>query len=51
MTRPIQEGYLLWQPSEQMKQQSNMVQFMRWLEQKKGVTLYDYMALWEYTIE
>ncbi len=50
MTRPIQEGDLLWQPSEQMKQQSNMVQFMRWLEQTKGVTLRDYMALWEWSI-
>ena len=49
MTRPIQEGDLLWQPSEQMTQ-SNMAQFMLWLEQTKGVTLRDYTALWEWSI-
>ena len=46
--RPISEGNLLWQPSEQMKQQSNMAQFMRWLEQIKGVVLHDSTTLWEW---
>src|ERR1700694_3936790 len=50
MNRPISEGDLLWQPSEQMKQQTNMAQFMRWLEQTKGVTLRDSTALWEWSV-
>ena len=49
MTRPIQEGDLLWQPSEQMTQ-SNMAQYMLWLELTKGVRLRDYTALWEWSI-
>ncbi len=49
MIRPIQEGDLLWQPSEQMTQ-SNMAQFMQWLEQTKGITLRDYTALWEWSV-
>lgn len=50
MTRPISEGDLLWQPSEQVKQQSNMAQFMRWLEQTKSVVLRDSTALWEWSV-
>jgi acetoacetyl-CoA synthetase len=50
MNKPISEGDLLWQPSEQIKQQTNMAQFIRWLEQTKGVTLCDSTALWEWSV-
>jgi acetoacetyl-CoA synthetase len=50
MTTHIQEGDLLWQPSEEVKQQSNMMAYMHWLERTKQVTFGTPNDLWEWSV-
>src|SRR5437016_4919969 len=50
MTTHIQEGDLLWQPSEEVKQQSNMTAYMHWLERTKGVTFGTPNESWEWSV-
>lgn len=47
----IQEGTLLWEPDEKRKQQSNIYQYMKWLEQHKGLHFDNYQSLWRWSTE
>ena len=51
MSTPVSEGMLLWEPSEEMKRQSNLVQYMQWLERKKGLHFDSQAALWQWSVE
>ncbi|HEU5226654.1 MAG TPA: AMP-binding protein, partial [Ktedonobacteraceae bacterium] len=46
----VQEGTLLWQPSEAMKQQANVIRYMDWLESTKGLGLQSPDKLWEWSV-
>ena len=50
MAIPIQEGTLLWQSSESMKQQATITRYMRWLESTKGLRFGDAGELWEWSV-
>src|SRR6266699_2491420 len=50
MAAPISEGTLLWEPSEKMKQQSNLTKYMQWLESQKGLHFDDPEKLWEWSV-
>src|SRR6266702_1262105 len=50
MAAPISEGTLLWEPSEKMKQQSNLTKYMQWLESVKGLHFDDPEKLWEWSV-
>jgi acetoacetyl-CoA synthetase len=50
MATPISEGTLLWEPSEEMKQQANITQYMQWLEREKGLHFGDPEQLWEWSV-
>lgn len=45
------EGTLLWEPSEGLKESSNMTRYMRWLEERKGLSFPGYHELWEWSVE
>ena len=45
------EGKLLWTPSEDFKQQSQVARFMRWLDAEKGLKFDDYDALWRWSVD
>ncbi|HZS79659.1 MAG TPA: acetoacetate--CoA ligase [Ktedonobacteraceae bacterium] len=51
MSTSVSEGMLLWEPSEEMKRQSNLVRYMQWLEREKGLHFDSQAALWQWSVE
>ena len=45
----VNEGDILWRPSEPMKEHSNLTSFMAWLEREKGLAFEGYPDLWEWS--
>src|SRR5438309_2987064 len=50
VTRSIVEGELLWEPSEALKTQSVIADYMRWLAERRGLHFADYEELWRWSI-
>src|SRR5436190_23768132 len=50
MSTLVKDGQLLWEPSETLKQQSNLREYMQWLKEKKGLNLPTQEALWEWSV-
>jgi acetoacetyl-CoA synthetase len=51
MTKPpIQEGDLLWKPSEDFKAQANITRYLDWLKSERGLTFEDYHHLWQWSV-
>ncbi len=50
MTTPVNEGTVLWEPSEEVKRQANITQYMKWLEREKGLHFDDLEKLWEWSV-
>lgn len=46
----IAEGQLLWTPSKEMVQSSNIVKYMDWLRERNIVDVKDYMSLWQWSV-
>jgi acetoacetyl-CoA synthetase len=46
----VTEGELLWTPSREFAQASNVAAFMRWLRQRRGLDFADYDALWRWSV-
>ncbi len=44
------EGTLLWEPSEEFKENANISRFMEWLKREKGLSFSDYGELWEWSV-
>ncbi|CAN5668406.1 acetoacetate--CoA ligase [soil metagenome] len=44
------EGTLLWEPSKELKENSNISRYMRWLEESKGLSFDGYEELWEWSV-
>ena len=42
---------LLWTPSQQTIQNSNLTKYIQWLEEKKNLKLSDYHSLWKWSVE
>ncbi len=49
MTEAV-EGTLLWEPSEEFKEDAKITHYMRWLEENKGLRFEDYEELWEWSV-
>ena len=47
---PIREGDLLWTPSEARCERSQVLRFMRWLKEHRGLHLESYQALWHWSV-
>lgn len=41
----------LWQPTESLKEQSNLTKYMRWLEANLGLSFMNYHALWQWSVD
>ena len=50
MTTRSGEGVLLWEPSEELKQQANITHYMQWLEQEKGLSFHSRDELWQWSV-
>ncbi len=46
----IREGELLWTPSKDRRDRSQLRRFMRWLKEERGLRLEDYDALWRWSV-
>jgi acetoacetyl-CoA synthetase len=46
----VQEGDVLWNPSEEFKRASNIYAFMQWLNERYGTEFSDYESLWEWSV-
>lgn len=46
----VREGDLLWTPSPERVEQSNVTAFMRWLRAERGLDFPDYQALWRWSV-
>ncbi|MFD1038210.1 acetoacetate--CoA ligase [Virgibacillus byunsanensis] len=46
----IEEGTLLWEPSNSWKEQSNLHDYMKWLKEHKKLDFKDYHSLWEWSV-
>src|SRR4051794_7128645 len=44
------EGTLLWEPSEEFKENANISRYMKWLEGEKGFSFGDYGELWDWSV-
>ncbi|NCU18958.1 acetoacetate--CoA ligase [Pallidibacillus pasinlerensis] len=45
-----QEGKILWEPSKDFKENSNLHKFMNWLSEKKGLKFNQYDELWSWSV-
>ncbi|MFL5626995.1 MAG: acetoacetate--CoA ligase, partial [Ktedonobacteraceae bacterium] len=51
MATSFGDGALLWEPSEQIKQQATLTRYMQWLEQSKGLSLHSQEELWQWSVD
>jgi acetoacetyl-CoA synthetase len=49
--RQVSEGTLLWEPSRELVEQSNIGRFMRWLAENRGHQFASYDELWQWSVE
>ena len=49
--RRLEEGALLWEPSEAFREASTMTDYMRWLERERGLRFEDYASLWRWSVD
>ncbi|PLS20387.1 acetoacetate--CoA ligase [Neptunicoccus cionae] len=50
MNTPVKERPILWTPSKERAESSRLAEYIRWLEQNRGLTFADYPALWEWSV-
>jgi acetoacetyl-CoA synthetase len=50
MKTQLAEGMPLWEPSEKVKQQANVTQYMQWLAREQGLTFQTYEELWQWSV-
>lgn len=51
MVVPFTDELPLWEPSEQLKQDANVTQYMRWLEHEKGLRFQTREELWAWSVD
>ncbi|MEX2430444.1 MAG: AMP-binding protein, partial [Dehalococcoidia bacterium] len=47
---PVAEGTLLWEPSQELKDQSNLSRYLDWLAGKRGLSFGSYDELWRWSV-
>jgi acetoacetyl-CoA synthetase len=47
----IREGTLLWTPSDEFAEGSNLTDYLGWLERERGLRFADYGALWRWSVD
>lgn len=46
----IEEGTLLWEPTEEVRRQANLTRYMSWLQEERGPHFEDYDELWQWSV-
>ncbi|MET9326156.1 acetoacetate--CoA ligase [Tsukamurella sp. NPDC003166] len=47
----VNDGELLWTPSEEFVRNSNVTRYLDWLRAERGVDLEDYQRLWQWSVD
>ncbi len=47
----VAEGMLLWEPSQQLTEQSAMRRYMQWLHDQRGLSFATYAHLWSWSVD
>ncbi|HZD80964.1 MAG TPA: acetyl-coenzyme A synthetase N-terminal domain-containing protein, partial [Actinomycetota bacterium] len=47
----VAEGEILWQPSAERRDRSNLARYLRFLEQTRGRSFRDYAELWSWSVD
>jgi acetoacetyl-CoA synthetase len=47
----VEDGTLLWQPSDERKAASRMRHYMEWLTRTRGLAFENYAALWQWSVD
>lgn len=50
MTASGEQRVLLWQPSEEIKQQANLTRYIQWLNREKGFSFQNRNEVWEWSV-
>lgn len=50
MVHTIKEGSLLWQPSEEFKNESNLRKYINWLRENRNLSFEQYEDLWQWSV-
>ena len=48
--KSVKEGTLLWEPSRELQEKSNITRYMNWLKEKKGMSFDSYGKLLEWSV-
>ena len=48
--KTVREGELLWTPSQERRDRSQVLHFMQWLKEHRGLQLESYDALWQWSV-
>ncbi|HET9921087.1 MAG TPA: acetoacetate--CoA ligase [Ktedonobacteraceae bacterium] len=51
MGATIEEGTLLWEPPDELRQQATVTRYMQWLEQEKGLKFNHPNELWRWSVD
>jgi acetoacetyl-CoA synthetase len=51
MTTSFSEGTLLWEPTDEIKHEANVTQYMQWHEREKGLSFKSLAELWQWSVE
>ena len=46
----ISEGTVLWEPSDEIKNQAITTKYIDWLKAQRGLTFNDYTGLWQWSV-
>ena len=46
----IAEGTILWEPSREFKESTNIARYLKWLKERRDLAFDDYHALWEWSV-
>jgi acetoacetyl-CoA synthetase len=49
-TKPITEGTVLWEPSDEQISNANLTRYLNWLKTEKGLEFDGYHSLWDWSV-
>ena len=50
ISRPVEEGALLWEPPDDVVSAANITAYMRWLRENRGLCFETYQELWRWSV-
>lgn len=50
MVQAVKEGSLLWQPTEKLKNESNLMKYIGWLKENRNLSFEKYDDLWQWSV-